>query len=205
VLVRATAHPAVRAAAHPGLRAALVAVAALYLAGVWLDSIGPDVASYVPQPFLYFTQVAGLFTSAATMSIDYRAEAWICDDAEWVELDTRPYFAINRENKENRFYRVMHFYKQQRETMRALDRYLFDAHASGEEDDGVPRATRIGGLRFLSVRHALPAPGAPAVHWHRVPINEYSAEDRHYWYWTPGSERRERCGEPPLTRREDKP
>ncbi len=94
----------------------------------------------------------------------------------------------------------MHFYKQQRETMRALESYLLESHATGAHDDGIPREARVGGVRFLSVRQSLPAPVEPALRWHRRPIAEYPLKDRHYWYLTPVSARHERCADRPPAR-----
>src|SRR6202042_3275298 len=56
---------------------ALRILAGAYLAGVWLDGVGSTLPSHLlPRVPNYFLQIAALFPRAATMSIDYRAEAW---------------------------------------------------------------------------------------------------------------------------------
>ena len=113
-------------------------LAGSYLAGVWLDGVGSTLPSrLLPRVPNYFLQVAALFPRAATMSIDYRAEAWVCADKRWEELDTRPYFPLDPEDKENRFQRVMHFFRQDGTTMHALDAYLVQSHATGKGLDGI--------------------------------------------------------------------
>ena len=105
-----------------GATIALRVLAGAYLAGVWFDGVGSTLPSHLlPRVPNYFLQVAALFPRAATMTIDYRAEAWVCADRKWEELDTRPYFPLDPEDKENRFQRVMHFFRQDETTMHALD------------------------------------------------------------------------------------
>jgi hypothetical protein len=177
------------------LRPALLVLGALYLCGVWLEGIGASIPNpVVLQPALYFLQVAALFTSAATVPVDYRAEAWLCEERRWVEMDTRPYFAIDRDNKENRFHRALHFYKRNRATLQTLERYLLESHMRGHAEDGVPPRARVGGIRFLSVRRPIPAAGEPATRWRRAPLAEYSKDERRLLYWTPPSKRQARCG-----------
>ena len=78
---------------------ALRILAGAYLAGVWLDGVGSTLPSHVlPRVANYFLQIAALFPRAATMSIDYRAEAWVCTDKRWEELDTLPYFPLDPED-----------------------------------------------------------------------------------------------------------
>jgi hypothetical protein len=178
------------------VRLALVVLAVLYLAAVWIEGVRPDTLSgLVPRPLMYFTQIAALFPRAATMNVEYRAEAWICSAKKWVELDTRPYFPLDPDDKENRFQRVMHFYREHRQTMQALDAFLVGAHADGRVDDGVDKAP-IGGVRLLSLRLPLPSPGERVARPVRLPLSSYSEADRHEWYWTPKSKRAERCGGP---------
>lgn len=124
---------------------ALRVLAGAYLAGVWLDGVGSTLPSHLlPRVPNYFLQVAALFPRAATMSIDYRAEAWVCADRKWEELDTRPYFPLDPDDKENRFQRVMHFFRQDETTMHALDAYLVERHASGKGLDGIDSVKPIG-------------------------------------------------------------
>lgn len=179
----------------PWARFVLSGMAALYFAGVWLDGIGSVVPYHlVPQPALHFLQVAGLFTGSATFSVDYRAEAWLCDERRWVELDTRPYFEIDAAHKENRFHRALHFFRRNRRVLQELERYLIEKHELTIATEGAVPAVRVGGMRFLSVRRPVPAPGETISRWHRVPLLELSKEQQRRWYWTPASRRAKRCG-----------
>jgi hypothetical protein len=176
---------------------ALRVLAGCYLAGVWLDGVGSPLPSHLlPRVPNYFLQVAALFPLAATMSIDYRAEAWVCPDRKWEELDTRPYFPLDPDDKENRFQRVMHFFRQDETTMHALDAYLVARHASGKGQDGIDAVKPIGGVRLLSLRIPLPKPGEPLERNHRLPLSEVPDEERHVFYHTPRSKAAERCGSP---------
>jgi hypothetical protein len=176
-------------------RTAVRVLAGVYLAGVWLDGVGSTLPSHVfPRVTNYFFQVAALFPRAATMTIDYRAEAWVCADKKWEEIDPRPYFPIDPDDKENRFQRVMHFFRQQEETMHALDAYLVERHASGNGQDGISPDETIGGVRLLSLRIPLPNPGEPLERNRRLPLSAYPEDERHVWYHTPRSKVAERCG-----------
>jgi hypothetical protein len=135
-------------------------LAGAYLLGVWLDGSGTGIpASVLPREANYFVQVAALFPFAALTSIDYRAEGFVCKEGAWMELDTRPYFPIDPDDKENRFNRVMHFFRENRRTMTALDSYLVENHNSAAHEDGIRRDLAIGGVRLLSLRIPLPSPG----------------------------------------------
>ncbi len=60
-------------------RIVLTGLAGAYLAGVWLDGVGSTLPSRaLPRVANYFLQIAALFPKAATMTIDYRAEAFVC-------------------------------------------------------------------------------------------------------------------------------
>jgi hypothetical protein len=173
---------------------ALRVLAGVYLAGVWLDGIGTTLPALVlPRVANYFLQVAALFPWAATTSIDYRAEAWVCADKKWEELDTSPYFPIDPDDKENRFQRVMHFFRQDETTMHALDAYLVERHDSGRARDGIDPNEPIGGVRLLSLRIPLPNPGEPLERNHRLPLPAYPEDQRHVWYHTPRSKMADRC------------
>ena len=166
-----------------------IVIAALYLATVWLEGIGSTVpAKITPRPWLYFSQVAALFVTAAPKVIDYRAEGWSCETRRWTEIDVRPYFRIDADNKENRFQRALQFYRKNRTVMRALEEFVL----ARNNESSVPR---IGGVRFSSLRISYPAPGAHVSPYERRPLAEYSGEQRHDWYWTPSSRRTERCGQ----------
>jgi hypothetical protein len=178
-----------------GTRVAVRVLAGAYLAGVWLDGVGSTLpAKVLPRVANYFLQVAALFPRAATMSIDYRAEAWVCSDRKWEELDTRPFFPLDPDDKENRFQRVMHFFRQEETTMHALDEYFVERHASGKGEDGIDAVKAIGGVRLMSLRIPLPNPGEPLERNRRLPLAAYPKEERHVFYHTPRSKALERCG-----------
>jgi hypothetical protein len=164
-----------------------IAVAALYLGTVWLDGVGSTwPAKITPRPWLYFSQVAALFVNAAPKVIDYRAEGWSCSERKWVEVDVRPYFRIDADNKENRFQRALQFYRKNRTVMRALEDFIVARHvASGHS---------IGGVRFSSLRLSYPAPGEHVAPFEQRPLSAYSGEQKHDWYWTPRPRRVQRCG-----------
>jgi hypothetical protein len=136
--------------------------------------------------------VAALFPRAAVVSIDYRAEAFVCADSAWREMDTRPYFPIDSDDKENRFDRVMHFFRENRRTMEALDDYLVERHDAGHDEDGVHGA--IGGVRLLSLRIPIPAPGDELQRVSRRPVAAYPDQQRALFYHTPRSKLAARCG-----------
>lgn len=174
----------------PGVRGVVIVAAALFLVTVWLDGVGSNwPQKLMPRPWVYFAQVAALFPHAAEVAIDYRAEGWSCADKKWVEVDVRPYFLIERDTKENRFERVLYFYRKDRKVMRELEEYVVKRHNAAS-------APRIGGTRFLSLRIPFPPPGAKAVKWEHKPLASYPKEQRHDWYWTPKAKRIERCGTP---------
>lgn len=177
------------------MRVGLRFLACGYLAGIWLDATGSTLAStYLPLAANYFLQVAALFPSAAIASIDYRAEGYVCADGKWEELDTRPYFPIEPDDKENRFQRVMHFFRENRPTMRALDAYLVDRHRAGGHDDGIPEDHAIGGVRLSSLRIPIPNPGDRIERPRRKPLLDYPEDEKHVFYHTPRSTIAERCG-----------
>lgn len=176
-------------------RTLLVVIGALYLTGVWLEGVGSTLpSSLLPRTPLYFLQIAALFPRAAVNVIEYRAEGWICAEHRWAEILTRPYFPIDPDDKENRFQRVMHFFRENRKTMHALDGYLVARHAEGGHADGIADDAKLGGIRVLSLRLPLPSPGDPLVRMHRQPLAEYPETVRKNWYYTPRSRRAARCG-----------
>ena len=178
-------------------RVALRTLAALYLVGVWLDGVGTGIPSRVlPRALSYFLQVAALFPTAAVASIDYRAEGFVCRDRQWKELDTRPYFPIDSNDKENRFSRVMHFFRDNRQTMNALDGYLVERHNAGRNEDGIPADQSIGGVRLSSLRIPIPPPGSRLERSSRRAISTYPEEQRKVFYHTLRSKLAERCGTP---------
>jgi hypothetical protein len=185
-------------AANPGTlwRARVLRVlAGAYLLGVWLDGSGTGIpARVLPRTANYFVQVSALFPWAATASIDYRAEGFICSQGNWMELDTRPYFPIDADDKENRFNRVMHFFRENRTAMTALDSYLVESHDAGRREDGIPRDQHLGGVRLTSLRIPIPSPGDSLQRVSRQPLSFYPPEQRKAYYHTPRWKVAERCG-----------
>lgn len=170
-------------------RNVLLAVAAVYLATVWLDGVGSNLpAKLLPRAALYFGQIAALFKWAGEKQIDYRAEGWVCSEKKWVEIDVRPFFPLDADNKENRFYRAVQFYRRDRKVMRALDDFVVQRENARSD-------RKIGGVRFLSLRIPYPPPGATIEPYKRQELATYPEDQRHNWYYTPKSKRHERCGD----------
>ena len=164
-------------------------LAVVYFVCIVLDGAGCETpARLLPRPFVFFTQVSVLFPKAAHSTIDYRAEGWSCARKEWVELDTSPYFPIDPDDKENRFNRSMHFFRENKKTMHALDRYLFERTNRDHPDE------RIGGVRFLSLRIPIPEVGSDFERYKRYPLSHYPESERKHFYHTPESARDRRCG-----------
>jgi hypothetical protein len=194
------AEPDARAWKNPWVPRVLTGIACLYLSSIWLDSVGATVThKLLPRTFVYFTTVACLFPHAAQAVIDYRAEGWVCSSHSWKEIETAQDFPIDADNKENRFYRAMHFFHGHRAASQALDEYLVSRHnARASHGD------RIGGVRLLSLRQPIPEQGKPVPPYARRPLDTYPAEQRKNWFWTRASKRAERCGDPiPPKRRDD--
>jgi hypothetical protein len=178
-----------------GSRVPLVlgAIAALYLASLWLDAAGSTLPERVLPSFItYFTQAAALFPKAAEAVIDYRLEGWECAESRWVELDPRPDFPIDADTKESRFHRLLHFFRQNREVMQALEAYVIKRHnvrvRVGREAVGT-----IGGIRTQSLRLPIPATGQEISRFEHGALESYPVDAHHYWFWTPESRREERC------------
>jgi hypothetical protein len=165
-------------------------VGGFYIVAMFCEGAGASVAHLLPRPLLFFCQIAALFPHAATHSIEYRAQGYTCS-GRVIELDLRPFFPIHAEDKENRFDRAMHFYRQERPVMQALEAFVMREHNQSDPD-------KIGGVAFLSLRIPVPAPGSPFARYQRLPIGEYPAEYRKVWYVTPHDTVLRRCrgGEP---------
>ncbi len=181
----------------PRGRSLVLAIAAAYLAGVWLEGVGSSLPSRVlPRVALYFLQIAALFPRAATHVIDYRVEAWLCRDHAWREIDARAYFPLDPDDKENRFQRLMHFFRTSRPVMRALDDFIVERRARGTgAPDGLPGDVMVGGVRTLSLRLPLPLPGMSLERYARKPLADYPTSWRTGFYRTPRPLRADRCGE----------
>ena len=168
-------------------RGVWIVLAGLYLATVWLDGVGSTWPRKItPRPWLYFSQVAALFVNAAPKVIEYRAEGWSCADNKWAEIDVRPYFRIDADNKENRFQRALQFDRKNRAVLRALEDFIIKRHNA--------RGASIGGVRFSSLRLPYPGPGEHVSPYEQKPLATYSGDLKHDWYWTPKSRRTQRCG-----------
>jgi hypothetical protein len=154
---------------------------------MFLEGSGAQLHRVLPRPVLFFCQIAALFPHAATFSIEYRAQGYTCGNRV-VELDLRPFFPIHAEDKENRFDRAMHFYRQDRTVMQALETYVLREHNRSDPD-------KIGGVSFMSLRIPLPAPGAPFPRYERKPLSDYPPEYRKIWYATPHDTVLRRCRE----------
>src|SRR5579871_6480430 len=184
-----------RVMAQPWLsrRAARVVtvLAGAYALLVWLEGAGLKLAdSVLPLPLRFFVQEAELFPHAARDVIEWRAEAWRCDLGRFEELDVRPFFAIRRDDKENRFYRAMFFHYRQRRVLEALDEYLV------REQNRLHPDQPIGGVMLLSLRIPIPPAGTAAPRYQRLPLADYPADvQRKYWYVTPTADREKRCQE----------
>jgi hypothetical protein len=166
---------------------ALIVLAGLWLAGIWVDAVGLKLfIDVLPPPVKFFTQVAALFPRAADMTIEWRAEGYDCASAKFAELDLRPYFTIRADDKENRFDRAMFFYHKEKKVLAALDEYIVMREGAAGH--------KIGGVLLLSLRIPIPAPGTPEPRYTRVPLADVPASIEHkYWYQTPPAMREARC------------
>jgi len=141
----------------------------------------------------FFTECTCLFPTANDYRIEYRLDAWSCGAYGWRELDPRPFFPIEADDKESRFQRLGHFYQQDRSAMQALEAHILTHHP--EVTDGVDGP--IGGIRLFKTIAPLPAPGQPVERYIYRPLELPADAKRRDLYWTPISERRARCGRTP--------
>ena len=109
-------------------------------------SAAPCPRRSTPRPWLYFSQVAALFVNAAPKVIDYRAEGWSCTEHRWIEIDVRPYFRIDADNKENRFQRALQFYRKNRNG----DARARGLHRRAPQRDGSLRSAACASRAFAS-------------------------------------------------------
>ncbi len=174
------------------VRRVLVVLGGLYALLVWMDAVGLRLAEKIlPLPVRFFVQEAALFPNAARDSIEYRAEAWLCEAGHFEEIDIRPFFPIRRDDKESRFYRAMFFHRHQRRVLEALDAFIVE-----QQNRAHPEA-RIGGVTLLSLRIPIPPPGTSEGRYQRLPLTDYPRDvGRKYWYVTSSAERIRRCQEP---------
>lgn len=176
------------------LRVALVAVALGYFSLLIADHVrARGLRSLVPGPILFFAQVADLFPQASAGIIEYRAEGWLCGEKRFAEIDMGKLFPMLAGNKENRFYRLMHFYRQSGTVLGALDDYCVRRYPAVPTEAG---PDRIGGVRFTSLILPLPKDPSEVVRYSRKPLSEYPDVPRHLWYATPSGIASARCADP---------
>lgn len=172
-------------------RIALVGVALAYYVALL------DHPSQRFQPLAYFSECTRLFPERDTAALEYRLEAWSCTGKAWVELDPRPYFPIEADDKESRFQRFAYFYADRGKAVErrpmddALDDYIYSRHAA--VDDGVAGA--IGGIRLYKWTRPIPPPGAHVERYVYRPFMAVPDGQREYLYNTRRSVRARRCGE----------
>jgi hypothetical protein len=189
-------------------RRGLALLAAVYLAGIFTNSAKINTESprvvdellyypiedprVLPHWFRYFIQIACLFPHAKPLDIDYRVQGYECSTGLFAEIDTRPYFPIHADDKENRLYRAGHMFRRNNVVMAALDDYLVSRHnaraARGEVEP-------IGGILFMSLRIPLPEPGGPVERYRRKPLREFPNKLRKPWYRTDRELQGQRCQE----------
>jgi hypothetical protein len=161
---------------------------------MWLEGPGwLGRFKQLPSTLLFFTQTTALFPHAAVASIEYRAEGYVCEKGEWEEVDTRPYFPIDADDKESRFQRVMFFYRHNKKTMGALEHFLVRSHNRHDHDDGEAKDAKIGGVRLFSIRTPLPNVGDPPARVHRRPLSEIPEDWRKVFYTTKSASISEHC------------
>jgi hypothetical protein len=175
------------------LRVGLIALALAYFSVLIADHLRVHgLRSVVPGPVLFFAQVADLFPEASGGIIEYRAEGWLCGQQRFAELEMGTLFPMLAGNKENRFYRLMHFYRQNRQVLGALDAYCVRRYPPVPTGAG---PDRIGGVRFLSLILPLPKDPSEVVRYARKPLSEYPEARRRLWYHTPARVVAERCAD----------
>ena len=175
----------------PRARRIVMVLAGIYALFVWMDAAGLNLPDRIlPLPMRFFLQEAALFPDAARDAIEYRAEGYRCDTGRFEEIDVRPFFPIQRDDKESRFYRAMFFHRRQKKVLQALDQFIVSQQNRAHPD------LRIGGVMLLSLRIPIPPPGTPEGRYQRLPLTDYPQEvERKYWYVTPPGERTQRCEE----------
>jgi hypothetical protein len=182
------------------LRLTLRVAAVIYLLGIWLDGVGCDAPpAYLPLTVDYFLDVAALFPDAAKAASEFRAEGWLCRERTWEELDVRPYFPLDPDDKENRFQRALNIFRNEPIVTKAMDDYLVKAHNDGRADDGIARDESIGGVRFTLIRAALPPPGGAVKRYTRRSLVELAGEKHRILYQTSQPDLKGRCGYVPAS------
>jgi hypothetical protein len=181
----------------PWLSYGAIGAAAIYLLLVFADASGWQwLGNHFPRPLHYFGQVAALFPQADAVSTDFYAEGWSCREQRWTELDLRPYFQIDADEKENRFGRATGFYSKGAKTdirnvMQALDEYITprvnDARRSGGGGE------LVGGIRILRAAIPLPKFGERIDRYFRRKLVDMPSGWKRVLFYTRPSKRTERC------------
>jgi len=191
---------------NPGplqVRPILVALAGVYLCLVPLNILQPAFSHrWIPGPLLYFSQIAGLFPEAKTNDVEYRAEGWFCEDGIYKEIDIRPFFPIQADNKENRFARAMYFYRNSPFVLSKLSGFVmesYNARVGNLGNTGIPADTgRIGGVRLVAALTPIPPVGTGAARYQRKPLADYDFSERRIWFEPSSRSICQRChGTPP--------
>jgi hypothetical protein len=178
------AAPVVRGWLPFGAEIALTVAGVIYLVLLALGQTKKDpIGAHLPALLQHFIQAPGLFPNAAEVVTDYRLEAWSCADKAFVEVDTRPYFPMRPDDKENRFFRMASFYRS-------------SAKVLGAFDDWFAKQTGSGGIRLYSLRLPIPPPGQIEP-FTRRPLAEHPDAVKKLWYQTTLAERNRRCAGTP--------
>ena len=137
--------------------ASLVVLGAAYLVGVWLEGRELPPAAGPPAHAALLHADRGALP-AGRHGVDRlpRRRLGVRASGRWARADTRAYFPLDPDDKENRFQRVMHFFRDNRPTMHALDEYLVRHHNAGGTRRRHPRGQ-------AHRRHPRPQPAAPAA------------------------------------------
>lgn len=178
--------------------AAGIVVGLVYLCAIFLNSSGSRLPrDLLPGPALYFAQVACLFPHAAMFSIEYRVEAYSCEQRQFVPFDHRPDFPVHPNDKENRLHRVAHFYRRNAKVMTALEEYLVERHNSRTVQQRAASTVGgpIGGIAVLSLRVPFPEPGSQVERYRYDPLGPAPLSWRKPWYRTPKTRRETLCRE----------
>ncbi len=179
-------------------RRLLVGAATTYFCVIFLEICKPNLAyAWVPGPLLYFSQIAALFPLAKSRDMDYRAEGWNCEAARYEEIDLRPIFSIQAENKENRFARAMYFYNGSPEILSRLSVFVQDksngratvhpqardSSDGGRLADEHPKALlKYGGVRLLGILSSIPQPSQGIKRYHRPELQDVAWEERRIYF-----------------------
>lgn len=171
----------------PLLRKLLLLAALGYLLLILLNVTRSGwVYRWIPGPPRYFSQIAALFPSSKINDVEYRAEGWDCQEGLFLEIDTRPFFPIHADNKENRFSRAMHLFRHHNRVKSRLAAYVAARHNARIADNPSVAAEgepgRVGGVRLVVGLTPIPPVSAGAKRYRRLPLSVFPWEQRRIWY-----------------------